>query len=239
MLNFYNELHLGDCIYHIPYCRKLIDANPGLEIKFYIRPQYFNEVQNFIGDYNITLYPVSEKPLNAVDTWLNRSGKFWPEWVHTFQKLNDLIYVELFNEISNVISIENPIKCSYDHLIDDERLLINNELSGHFDYLIINSGGFSGQWNDVKCFNTLINKLKLLNKKVVTTAPNTASMPCTLDYNLSIFDIGNISTNCENIIGVHTAPFASALNVFNIDKLKSVYLCQVQGLNYSFKMSIV
>lgn len=232
MMNFYNEFHLGDCLYHIHYCRKLIDANPGLEIGFYIQSQFHKEVQNFIGDYAIKLHNLGDRPKDAINCWINSIGQFLAWGVAT--KFNyDLMYLEFYKFLSKQIKMDNPIKTAKDFLMDNKELLKTNNLSRKFDWLVINSGGNSGQWYDNAIFNKLIKVLKASGKDVITTAPNTEGVECTLDSKLNILEIGNLSTTCDYIIGVQTAPFVPVTNIFNLNKVKMIYDCHNEGWKFS------
>ena len=237
MINFYNELHLGDCLYHIHYCRKLIDANPGLEIGFYIQSQFHNETQTFIGDYDIKLYDIKDRPTDAVNSWINSTGHFMTWGIATGFNY-DLMYIEFYKYLSGQIKMDNPIRTSNDFLIDNPLLLETNNLSRKFDWLVINSLGNSGQWNGNAGFDKLIRTLKASGKDVITTAPNTEGVECTLDSKLNILEIGNLSTTCDYIIGVQTAPFVPITNIFNLNKVKMIYDCHNQGWKFSIGPTI-
>lgn len=236
-IDFYNELHLGDCVYHTQYCRKLIEKNPDIEVHFYIPFQYSGEVQNFVNGYPIFLEPLENRPQHSINSWLNRTGKFWSEWTNRFAGMNDLIYLELWEEISRDLNIENPVKTANDHILDNIELSrpLNDE---KYDWLVINSIGLSGQWDDYGSIDNFLDRLKNSGKTAITTNYNNYDFPCTIDRKYTIMDIGRLALNCKNVLSVHTAPFASALNKFSYEKVESFYLLQKQGLSYTLSKVI-
>lgn len=236
-LNFYNERHLGDCLYTIHYFNKLHKAHSKLDIHFYCNPNYHFELQLWI-DGNITLHDIIQKPEDAINTWIGENDFYWKNLTPTFNNQFDHFYIAYFNMLSSKAGVDNPIEEIHDMLFDNKE--ITNGYGNEFDYLIINSQPLSGQVdeNAVQNLNKFVVE-QLWDFKIISTAriPNT-NVACTLDYGYTLMDIAHLSCCCKNIIGIHTAPYLPCFNAFNIDTIKNWVIIQKQGLTYSFNNRI-
>lgn len=236
ILNFYNEYHLGDCLYSLDYLIK-ISQYDDFEINFYCRPEYFNELKLWLPENSkIALCNIFHKPYAAINLWINAYGHF--DRRDEFGLFYDKIYLAFYQELSKNYNLPNIIKTSNDLLIRNQKVIENLskfEFYRHqFDILFINSKGYSHQWRyNEGHFNYILSNLKNQNYNVITTEPN-FYFPSTKDYNLSLLDIGTLSIYCNSIIGVHTAPHIPTMNIWNINDYKEKYYLFFHNLGISY-----
>ena len=231
-IKFFNEFHLGDGLFHTHYCNKLIEKN-DCRIIFYCKKEYHNELESWINDPDkIILDDINNKTSDSVNCWLNSLGHYNNRL--NYNLLYDKIYLDFYNDLSKLIKLENPIKTTEEFLFNEKQIIKTKNILGNFDFLIVNSQGLSGQWNDSN-FDPLFKKLLNKKYKLITTAKNNFRIPSTLDYHFSLLEISNLSLSCKNIIGVDTAPLVSTLNIWNINNNKNFIIFQNIGHKYSFK----
>jgi hypothetical protein len=234
-IEFYNELHLGDCLYQLLYCNKLAEANLNMEIIFYCQSKYFIELQLWNKfPSRIFLVPIENKTPTAINSWIGINN-FHHATFADYKYVFDKQYIDFFAYLSGLANIDNPIRVSSDMLFDNEE--INMPLE-QYDYLIINSEPLSGQVPK-NLLDYLNNELLYeLNGSIITTK-KIANFKCTLDSSYTLLDIAKLSVRAKYIIGVHTSPFLGCFNKFNIDKITKWYIFQNTGLTYSFNNNII
>jgi hypothetical protein len=214
---FYNEYYTGDCLFQIHFLRKLIQSNPNLRCIFYIDPQKVSieDLNKFIGapfKHKIILDTGVKNP-KAINCWINYNNysKNDPACWN-----NNVFYVKFFQMLSKELGLESPIQNSDDILIDHEEILRNNKLSKPYDYLIINEIPQSSQLDyNEEAFKKYVMHLREKGYSCITTQKISNKIPCTLEHNLSLLDIGNISLFATNIIGIHTAALYCTFNKWN------------------------
>ncbi|MDY0197621.1 MAG: hypothetical protein RBR68_07385 [Tenuifilaceae bacterium] len=214
-LEFYNEYHLGDCIFHLHYLRHL-DKN--IDIDFYVSSNYINELGMHIKGYNnINLKNITNYNKSGYNSWIGEIY-FLPEnWTEEVM-LYDKFYLKWFDYLSNKIGVDNPVK---DMLFDYELLGYNSDFN--YDILFINSIPYSAQ---------ITYPINIIDKKAIELSKNfniittrkINNLPCTLDYNMNLINIAQISNNVSYIIGINTAPIILTMNKFNISKVKEYYI---------------
>lgn len=244
-IHIHNEYNLGDHIYQLRWCTKAVDST-NIEINYYCPSKFHNDINNLLSDKyksNIHIRELNDKPEKSFNTWINYN-KIYSNFVNLSRMSSsnmyyDKMYLSVFGNISKHLNIENPIKTIDDLLFDDERLLKENELSDKVDLLLINSKPMSGQYTyDENNFNRFISKYKDQYKIVTTNHSSFSDIPCTLDYNLSLIDIGNLSNNAKIIVSVHTSPIIYCFNKFNINKDIKWYVLHNFAISYSFNNNI-
>ena len=143
----------------------------------------------------------------------------------------DLLFVDYFTMVANRLGIENKIKNKYDMLFDNSNYEVN--ITDKFNYLIINSNPLSLQfdYND----DDFIRLCDFFNKEKITfiTTKKVKDYQCTLDYDMSIVDIGHLSNSCDNIIGVNTSPIITTFTKQNIDIIDKRFILD-KLLTYSY-----
>ena len=140
------------------------------------------------------------------------------------------------------MNVDNPIKTNEDLLMDNSLILEKNRLyDKHFDVLVVNSMPNSGQIEkNLEPFNILFDHLLSKNFKVISTEKTKYSeILSTVENKLSLLEIGNLSLNCDYIVGVHTSPVIYTFNKWNIDKIKKWIIFQSDGLTYTFNDNVI
>ena len=227
IIKFKSETHLGDCIIHTDFLNKLVKLDDNIKIYFYIIEKFKNQVEEFIENKDkIVALNYSDAPINANRAWMAQYGQITSiPFDFGLLKLN--FYKKLCEELN--------LKCPYNNIIDllpDSFLIYENERDQEWDILLINSDGHSGQTKNVPlCCDKFIEKFK--NKKIITTK-KIKNIPCTLDLNYSVLDIGRLSLKCKKIVGVHTAPWHTVMNKQNYDMNKNFFHMDVNNF-YSYK----
>jgi hypothetical protein len=237
-LDFYNKFHLGDCLVSIHFLNKLLDKN-NLNINFYCNIEYHNQLKEFISLNNkIKLLPIESS--KGTNLWCGEilhkvkssNEKNYPFFCFTYPELEDVLKMvyESYKLVSAELNLVFPFKNKYD-VIFDEEILSEEPKIGYFDYLIINSDCKSGQVSfsikeQDEIFYYIIDKIKQSNKSFITTK-KLGNYPCTLDENLSIVEIGQLSKKAIKVIGVPTSLFWITLNKFAIfNKTKFINITQ-------------
>ena len=137
--------------------------------------------------------------------------------------------------VAKHLGIENKIKNKYDMLFDNSNYEVS--IPSKFDYLIINSEPLSLQFNyNENDFHNLCDKFKSENISFITTK-KIKNYECTLDYKMSVVDIGHLSNNCHNIIGVNTAPIITTFTKQNIETINNRFILD-KLLNFSYNEKI-
>lgn len=240
-MNFFNEWHLGDCLYTIHYFNKLIRKYSYLEIHFYCNSDYHKELQLW-NRYRaqLFLHDISLKPENSINTWIGENDFYWKNLEPAFNGMFDVFYIEYFKNLSSHIGLESPIVTPEDFLFDNEEILTQNVINEEFDVLIINSKPFSNQIDSDSIRNLNKFSLNLIdsNYKAISTEKINDAIPSTIELEYSLLQLAKMSTQVDIIIGIHTAPMLVCFNKYNIDKVQQWILLQKQGLTYSFNSRI-
>lgn len=236
--------HLGDCLIQLRWCIKVCKTQPDIELHYWVSDSYHGELSPHIDDDikdRLILENLHFLDRILLETWSqnDQSLSYWSNNLNTSNYVYwDIFYIYFFDKISKYFGIENPIKSPYDFLFDSENLLKPNILSGEYDYLILNSVPASGQcyiYNKEK-FIDLTQKLVDNGNKVITTEPTgIEGVLSTMEHNLSLIEIGNLSINSKNIISVHTGTIHNTLNIFNINKVENRYIINTAWINYTYR----
>jgi hypothetical protein len=235
---YHQRGRLGDHIHTSHYVRHLCLNDENLVIDFYCRPQFINEVKNvFENDlrYRIFIKDVAYYKGSGVHAWYGEIPDQQRD--HLLRTMNhEDFFIQWWNKISNQLDVLNPIKTPNDFLMDSPNILKENKLSQNYDFLIINSVAMSGQ---LDYDNIIMNKMidYLSYKYNIITTKKYKNYKCTLDENLSLVDIGNISLRIKKIISVHTSPLILTINKWNIETCQEWLIMCNLGIKYSFNFS--
>lgn len=209
---FKSETHIGDCFLHAHYMRKLIGKNNDISIDFHLIGKHWNQIKEYLDDIpQINLLPYENSPLNAFRGWVGQFGI--PPLPFD---LNHLRF-ESYNRLSKIIGVTSPFLTIDDLLLDHPKLEGKNEEKS-YDVLLINSEPLSNQtsYNNDEYVRFVNDCLK--SGYTVITTKKIEGVPCTLDYGMSILDIGRLSTKCRVVVGINTGPLITCLNIWNKNK---------------------
>lgn len=229
-LAFYNAYHLGDCVFHLHFLRKLIPLlGTRVPIDFAVNPNYIPELKKHIADID-NIHLLSLPSFGDVDPlWINSHINAFGNYGEIFAAAGGdyaECYAKFFKQLCDKYNLPNPIRTKFDMLWDNPLSIearLPHEFTGDIDYLIINAPCYSGQFlYNRDNFSCLFEKLLKKSVRIVCTHPTgTYNIPATLAYGLSLVDIARIATRSHRIIGIHTAPMIPCFNVWNIDKVFS------------------
>jgi hypothetical protein len=234
-LHLYNYYHLGDHIFNVNFLNKYVEED--ISFNYYAGSIYFKELSNFILNKKIKLLPIENSliPKDSYNMWINHNN-YYCDNIHKYNKYYDLFYVDYFKEFCKTFNLKVLFKDNFDLLFDNQNYQIC--LNKHYDYLIINSVPFSNQFDyKEQDFINLCDYLFSKNKTFITTK-KIKNYECTLDFNMSLVDIGNLSNYCENIIAINTSPVIATFTKQNINKTNSRFIFD-RILNYSYNNKIM
>lgn len=231
-LIFYNAYHLGDCVFHIHFLRKLLPLLDNKDkIDFYINENYVPELNKHIRDEErinlIGIHSYNFQFLNSefINCHINSLGNYGE--IHAANTGDyAACYVDYYRALCERRRIPNPIKTKFDMLWDNPLSLetrLPHQFVGDIDYFVINAPCYSGQFKYNRAdFDRLFEKLLKNSARIVCThPPGPYNIPCTLNHGLSLVDIAKIATQSKRIMGIHTAPMIPCFNVWNINHVFS------------------
>jgi len=210
---FKSESHLGDCLLHAHFMRKVVEKNPNITFDFHLIDKHWNQTKEYIEDIpQIKCLNYDDCPDNHLRGWVGQFG------IPPLPCPLDGLRLYSYKRLSNIMGIECPFKNEYDLLYDNAIIKKKSKELPKFDVLLINSIPLSNQIDykedDYKDFCK-----KILDKgKTVVTSNKISNVPCTTDYNLSVMGIGSLSINCDIITGIVTGSIQCCLNVWNREK---------------------
>lgn len=235
-LNFHNLYHLGDSYLQNHYMRKLVEHN-DVTVNLYTNPNYINELQNYNNDSfykeRIHFYDIKYTPFDSHNCWIGEPSypiNFHKEYKHNMDY--DTFYVKFFKQLSDIARIDCPIQNENDMLLDNET--IKYRIFDKYDYLIVNSVPYSGQYPTDKIDSEFLKLLKRMTGKIITTK-KVDGYECTSDYNLSLLGIGQLSLYVNNVIAIHTSPLIPTFNKWSIDSIKRWIIIRKEPIKYSYK----
>ena len=233
-INLYNEFHLGDNIFTTHYLNKYVGEN--IQFNYYVHNTYIDELTKHIKNDKIILKPLDyhNLPNDSFNMWIGHNHFFF-NVISSHNFMFDKFYVDFYKMVSNTLNIENKILTNSDMLIDNSNYKISLDKS--FDYLIINSVPHSAQFNFQDSDFTHLCEYLVNNNFSFITTRKIRDYECTLDYGMSIVDIGNLSNYCNNIIAINTSPIITTFTKENIDK-KKLMLVLDNHLSYSYHENI-
>lgn len=211
-LIFRSETHLGDCLLHAHYMRKLVEKNKDIEIDFHLIQKHWDQTKEYIDDIpQIKCLPYDTVPQYHFRGWVGQFG------IPPLPFDLNILRLESYKRLSNLINVECPFS-TIDDLLFDHPNLNGSDLEQKFDVLLINSEPLSNQTSyNSEDYEKFVNRCVSSGYSIITTK-KIHGIPCTLDYNLSIMGIGRLSTKCRVIVGINTGPLITCLNIWNKTK---------------------
>ena len=247
---FHNEYHLGDNVFNLIFFNNIKHyiKKQNIQIYYYCQPNYMEQLMEFITISNVVLFPISDKPSNSLQLWIENS-----QIEHTFSHIKNIsvdnrvcynvFYKNFFNKVLERLKIHFTFKDFYYKDLDLlKRYDKLQEKYKNIDILILNSQPFSGQYNyNKEEWDRYICKL---NQKytVVTTTKVNNDIKCTTDDNLTIKTIAAISTKVPIIIAVNSGVVPGLLNYYTLKNVKQFYTfdnrCYYSYPNFTSKKKI-
>lgn len=215
--HFFNKYHYGDNIINLKFLNSLsnILEDNNITIKYYYNNNYITnvyELNNYIKTDRIILDVLENKPKESIELWMGTD--ILDINCYKFDIYIDLFYKKILN-IMRIDNFNNTINTSL-YQNEDYLLDIYSNLDSKYkdiDILVLNSIPNSGQYilDKEKWDNMCIKLSKKYN--IVTSSYVNDSIKCTSNDNLSIQEIGAISTHSKFIIGIHSGPMTGCYNI--------------------------
>lgn len=208
------QWHLGDNLIHLNFLRKLSRAYPDITFRHALQPQYISQCQELIEDLPaISLVPLQEARFShPLDAWKG-AGNFFFEHPRKFEFGH--LYLDFFQHLTVQMGLRSPLE-SKDDLLFDYPALKKRVLQRDYDFLVVNSVPLSGQFKDYseEGFVRILQKITDAGFSLITTK-KVDRFDCTLDSNLSVTGIGNVSLYSHFLLAVCTGSMWPSINVFN------------------------
>lgn len=209
-----NDWHLGDCVYHTHFMRKVQEVNPDIRQEFAFRSKHRHEIEvlnNGVAD--LISYDGETTPVNfrnsMIDTWVGHE-------VHRSPHNNyPVIYLNWWKQLCQWAKLNCPFQSIDDVVNDDVRLNIENDFLYKPDVLVINCDPGSHQWDyDKMSFAKFFCKNKMELKFFFVR-----------ECGMNLLRIGQFASKCKYIVGIDTGPMSTALNKYSLANCKGIYIC--------------
>jgi len=210
----------------VHFLRKALEQNADLRAFCYIKKRQFAEVSKHLNGFEdrIILKPLSETPKGSINGWVGSRHFADMEGVRTHKTWHlNQVYFYFYEYLSERIGIKNPFNGKDCTIMDNPKLLepVHDDFKD-CDFLIANCPAFSGQYMyNAVAFETKIKELRdNMDCKFAAVHPLNVDIPCTVDYNMDLLQIGAISVKAKYIIAVASAPIIYCFNKWNINTVK-------------------
>ncbi len=219
-------LRLGDNLGHLHFMRAMAKAYPSHRFIHYAHLCYVHQLSEVVCDLpNLQIcdlesasdgvsdyWKMRPRFYDSIDAWKNASG-FWEN--HVLKNSWADFQLVLCDRLARCMGLQNPITAR-EQLLFDYPALQGYDAFGKFDCLVINSRPMSGQMPgfDPGQMELLVAELARLCS-VITTAPTFSAVPCTMNEQMTITQIGALSRFCRFIVAVSTGSSWTTWNVFN------------------------
>lgn len=236
-IHLYNKYHLGDNVFNIHFLNKLSDylEKNNIYIIYYLQPEYINQVSEFVKSNNIVLLDIKYKSINkGFHLWIQNKEIFdFSTGVIRYNMPYNVFFVLFYNIFSKKFNL--PLKLNNFYYEDVDLLSRYEKLEEKYkdvDILIVNSLPMSHQLNYIeedwiKIIDFFSKKYKTIITKKIKHSCNAI---CTLDDNLTIKDIGALSTRAKIIIAVNTGVVSALLNKYTLDNI--LHFCNLDDRCY-------
>lgn len=243
-INCHNHFHIGDCVETLHYLANVVEKN-DIFFNFACDPNYHFQLNEMIRDYSdkIKLVANTQLPSDSVETWVAGYGDHSSMNNNSVQLTGYLDQATVFlihwTRISQIIEVNCPFTTKNDLIYNQKILSEDCSHNKNYDYLFINSIPLSGQlpsYSNSECIN-FINGVINKNKTIMTTR-KMENVPCTLDYNLSIVEIGKLAKNVRNVVAVNTGPLHLCMNKWSLSNINNIIIwstAETFGYGNNFK----
>lgn len=242
-INCINTKHLGDCIQTLHFLTNATEKN-DVFFNFICNPTHHKQLQELLINHSdkVKLSNYISPGEECIETWVagyGNYGKINEESIRINGYLDQATcFLIHWNNVSNIMKIKCPFTIKSDLIFNQQVLSEPCKHETQYDYLFINSQPLSLLYEN---FNeesvSFLQKLKVKNKTVITTK-KIEDYPCTLDYGLSVVEIGKLAKNVKNVVSVNSGPLHLAMNKWSINTINTFTVwspSETFGYNERFK----
>lgn len=229
VIHLYNRYHLGDQIFNyiLFYMISNYLISNDIFISYFAPIEHHDQLKEFNPSKNFTLNNHYEE--KGFHLWMC-------EFNYDISQPYNLFYIRIFNTFLKMHGI--PLKVYSVKYEDDDLLTRYDRLSEKYkniDILIVNSEPCSGQYiYNENYWNTYIGILNKRYKIVITK--KIEGINCTRDDNLTVKDIGALSTKVKVIIAINTGVVPALLNTYTLSNVKKFYMFDNRVGCFSYPM---
>jgi hypothetical protein len=221
-----DKCHYGDNLFILKFIFNNSSTlkQRGAKVNLYYNTEHCKnriELEQYVDKEVVTLHPIGQKPLNTNILWMGE-----PIDGVKFENLEEY-FKKYYAKLASILGLDlNATDISL-YQKEDYLLDIYNNMSDKYkdlDILIINAEPKSDQFvYNIQKMNDMCMRLKD-KYKIATTAAVDDSIHSTMRDNLTMRDIGAISTKAKYIIAVHSGPFVPCYNLHTKNNVKKVML---------------
>jgi len=239
---FYNKYHYGDNIMNLKffYNIRAFLKKHKMHINYYYNHHYCknkDELFRYVDSSTLALLPFENVDPKSVELWMGNpiQNISHTQWVEYYDLMYKFICCNLAKDADEktILAIRNIDTSVWQR--EDYLSTVYNRLPPQFkdlDILVINSLAFSGQYTqDRSVLDNLCIKLSK-HYKLATTLKINEDIPCTMDSNLMLQDIGAISTRAKYVIAVYTGPLCAVYNTMSKEYVKQWFFLTTNGNKY-------
>lgn len=215
-------LRLGDNLAAVHFLRGLAKKYPDIHFRHAAQLCYVRQLIEATCDLpNLQIADAQHHKGHSWNLWKNAGG-FW----ETHERKNDYagFMLEFFDVAAKRMGLESPFTKPDDLLFDYPALHKDNlpVAVEPFDFLIVNSPPQSSQWQmgDPVAMNTLVQSLAQRHRCIVTHPIAGMRVACTMQWQFSVTNIGQLSQLCRYIVMISTGPSWTSFNVWNRESVE-------------------
>ena len=213
VIRTFMQWHLGDNLLHLHFLRKLSEQDPALQFVHALQPNLIAQCHEMVADRaQIQLVPLQPGADQGLDAWKGAEGFFF---AHPNRFQFGALYIDLFARLAQRMGLESPLR-QPDDLLFDYPAICRDKGLGTYDALLVNSKPLSEQFKSYQeaDFVAVADLFRARGLSVITTR-KMDGYPCTLDQQLSVTDIANLSLRARYFIAVCTGAMWPSMNIFN------------------------
>lgn len=228
---YYNEWHLGDCLWHCIFLRRMARENPSHLFRFFCNAIYHQQLREVINDLgNIELVSLDCRSPTALNVWIAATHKGIHRLWDNHPLHCDIVAFLMFwfSEIAQASNLLWTANQRQDLLFDYPRL--RGWRTGRlFDFLVVNGRPGSGQFDYSEQDSIrLIDRLAQKYEVCVTNRCPVSKVFCTEDHGMTVTDIGNLSLWSRALILGATGPCWTSFNIWNQQTYRLVVLRDIE-----------
>jgi len=210
--HFYNYCHIGDNILNLKFFLYIssILKKKHIKINYYYNTEWpYNKLDTlraYVDPDIVTLKSMKERPSNAILLWMGNSIKGIDYF--NFEHYFELFYANILKHMMIVEPSIVPSLWLEEPFLDTVYETLDSKYKD-IDILILNNTGSSGQYNNnsplLELTKHLHNRFNIVSSVYINDDIKTAT-------NLSLIQIGAISTHTKYIISTWSSPNVPCMN---------------------------
>jgi hypothetical protein len=232
---YYNQWHLGDCLWSVIFLRAIAQEHPDDTFLFYCSGQWHHELRDTIADIrNIELRLIEHVTPKALCTWIDaRHNGCDRYWSHADDQLDIIAFlIRWFKILAQDSGLSSPIEKREDLLFDFPALRETAFLTWPqpADWFVVNSRPGSGQFDfDEDDIRDFIIRLRDAGYSVVTSNKSSVhQVPSCESSHMTVTEIARLALKCPYHAVIGTGPAWLTFNRVKKPEIRLVMLREVE-----------